>query len=344
MKLITEKTFRLLQIHFQMSRTKRKSDTIEPTVEKRSKIESDTNELLHLNDQNFTETDYQVAFKKVADRLINSHELVLNDEHFFRLCELEFYFYHQTRHPDTFAHRHPEQVHYSNWYFHRQGTSSTASYKAGTYKGLDITFSSLNGSSYGGILIRSIENKQTGQSYEGSCLVVDAILNLCQSETIKELVEIKLNKNLHIFTKNPFIYLRSITSEIIHQELIASPRVGLTLKLPSIDRERFLFRSYRFTPKDYYPSKMKMTILLSLAAEKYFQNTETKFTDYAKDLSVQTNTRLSTVMTNLNDLQNGYDLDITKKTSPLVNYHKKKFTTTDLAQAYGIWLKNYRSS
>jgi hypothetical protein len=209
-------------------------------------------------------------------------------------------------------------------------------------RGLDITFSSLNDSSYGGILIRSIENKQTGQIYEGSCLVVDAILNLCNSKTIKDLVEIKLNKNVDIFNKNPFIYLRSIQS-IMNQDLIASPRVGLTLKVPSIDRERFLFRSYRFTPKDYYPTKMKMTILLALAAEKLFNNKKEKFTDYAKDLSVETNTRLSTITSNLNDLQIGYDTNTAKKTSPLVDYYKKKFTTSDLAKAYGIWLRTYRS-
>jgi monomeric isocitrate dehydrogenase len=89
---------------------------------------------------------------------------------------------------------------------------------------------------------------------------------------------------------------------------------------------------------------MKMTILLSLAAQKYFNNTKKKFIDYAKDISIETNTRLSTVTSNLNDLQQGYDTDISTKTSPLVNYHKKNFTTSDLAKAYGIWLKTYRSN
>jgi hypothetical protein len=119
-----------------MSHNKRKSDVNEPIVdkEKRSKIESDTNDFLRLNDAHFDENDYQLAFQTIADKLINYHELVVNEQDCFRLCEIEFYFYHQTRHPDTFAHRHPEQQHQSNWYFHRQGTSSTASYKAGTYK------------------------------------------------------------------------------------------------------------------------------------------------------------------------------------------------------------------
>ncbi len=215
--------------------------------------------------------------------------------------------------------------------------------KISFFRGLDITFSSLNDLSYGGILIRSIENKQTGEIFEGSCLVVDALLNLCNSKTIKELVEIKLNKILHIFNKNQFIYLRSLKL-LNNQELFSSPRVGLTLKIPSIDRERFLFRSYRFTSKNYYPLKMKMTILLSLAAQKYFNNTKKKFTDYINDISIETNTRLSTVTSNLNDLQQGYDTDISKKTSPLVDYHKKNFTTSDLAKAYGIWLRTYRSN
>lgn len=102
--------------------------------EKRSKIEPISNDFLQLNDSDFNEKDYQNCFQTIADKLINSYELVFNDKDYFRLCEIEFYFYHQTRHPDTFAHRHPEQNSYSNWYFHRQGTSPTANYKGGTYK------------------------------------------------------------------------------------------------------------------------------------------------------------------------------------------------------------------
>jgi len=119
-----------------MSHNKRKSDVLEAEIatEKHTKIESNIDDFLRLNDGHFVERDYQLAFRTIADQLINHYELVVNKENLFRLCEIEFYFYHSIRHPDTFAHRHPEQEHYSNWYFHRQGTSSTASYKAGTYK------------------------------------------------------------------------------------------------------------------------------------------------------------------------------------------------------------------
>ena len=211
-------------------------------------------------------------------------------------------------------------------------------------RGLDITFSSPDGPSFGGILIRSIQNKATGQFYEGSCLVVDAILNICQIPTIKELVEVQLKSNLDSFHSNPLIYLQANTATSI-EELIASPRVGLTLKVPSLERERFLFRPYRFTPEDYYPSKMKMTIVLALAATKYFQNNtaETTFAQYANDLVAQTKSRSATVTSNLKDFQQGYDLDTSTKTSPLVDFYKKSFSTSDLARAYGIWLQKYRT-
>lgn len=150
-----------------------------------------------------------------------------------------------------------------------------------------------------------------------------------------------MKSNRKVFDQNQMIFLRQIERKNV-EELICSPRVGLTLKVPSVDRERFLFRPYRFTPRDYYPSKMKMTILLALAAAKFFSK-ESQFTDFAEDLVVQTNTRLATVMTNLKDLQKGYDEDTSSKSSPLVDFYKTTLTTSTLAKAYGIWLRYYRS-
>ena len=109
---------------------KRTAPATEPAV-KRPKHECD---LFTVEDQHATEEDYQSIFQSLAHRLINGYELVINEHDSFRLSELEFYLYHATRHADTFAHRHPEQVNYANWYFHRQGTSDTAAYKGGTYK------------------------------------------------------------------------------------------------------------------------------------------------------------------------------------------------------------------
>ena len=206
-------------------------------------------------------------------------------------------------------------------------------------RGLDITFGSLHHEAYGGILIRSIANRKTNEIIEGSCLVVETILKLCNSETIKELIETRLNFNLNVFDPNSVVFLRQIDCD--HEKtLVSSPRVGLTLKVPSIDRERFLFRPYRFTPDDYFPSKSKITLSLALVAKKYFQqtNTKKKFVDFSSILPTRAKLRPA----NFNDLQNGFDADVSKKSSPLVNFHKKTFNTSDLAKAYGIWIRNYQ--
>ena len=113
-----------------MANKRRQSDD-SISVDKRTK--SETN-FLDIQDDKAVEEDYQTIFHTLANRLINRHELVVDNQHCFRLTELEFYYYPPTRHADTFAHRHPEQTEHSLWYFHRQGTSATASYKAGTYK------------------------------------------------------------------------------------------------------------------------------------------------------------------------------------------------------------------
>ena len=132
-------------------------------------------------------------------------------------------------------------------------------------------------------------------------------------------------------------------SSIANDSLVGSPRVGLTLKVPSVDRERFLFRSYRFTPTNYYPRKMKMTIVLALAAQRYFQSSTTglTFSSFSDDLAADTKTRLATVKSNLADLQRGYEQDVTSQVSPLVHFHKRALSTSDLATAYGIWLRLY---
>lgn len=116
-----------------MAQVKRKSDVLESDVSSEKHAKTISN-ILQLTDDHLGENDYQTQFHTMADQLINHHELVVMEEHCFRLCEIEFYFYHSIRHPDTFAHRHPEQEHHSHWYFHRQGTANTANYKAGTYK------------------------------------------------------------------------------------------------------------------------------------------------------------------------------------------------------------------
>lgn len=66
------------------------------------------------------------------------------------MCEIEFYL-NCEGHKDTFTHGDTLQHENAKWYFHKMG----GNYKAGSYKGLDLTFGH-RGSTIGGILIRSL--------------------------------------------------------------------------------------------------------------------------------------------------------------------------------------------
>eukprot|EP00842_Homolaphlyctis_polyrhiza_P003978 jgi/Hompol1/4581/HPOL_003730-RA len=74
----------------------------------------------------------------------------------FKLVEVELYLHHAVHHPDVFAHRHPEQLQYGRWYFHKLGNS----FRGGTWKGLDLALgrpSPESGDTHCGVLIRSIK-------------------------------------------------------------------------------------------------------------------------------------------------------------------------------------------
>ena len=78
-------------------------------------------------------------------------------------------------------------------------------YKAGTYKGLDLAFGR-DEEAFGGILIRSVcslDNK----FIEGPCLTVDNVLDKTKSMTIKGLVE-KEDFNWNAFDEKSVFYLR----------------------------------------------------------------------------------------------------------------------------------------
>ena len=54
---------------------------------------------------------------------------------FFRITEVEVYFNDDKNHKDTFTHGDKYQRNGGHWYFHRMNGGT---YKAGTYKGLDL--------------------------------------------------------------------------------------------------------------------------------------------------------------------------------------------------------------
>lgn len=127
------------------------------------------------------EAAYPPAFRAIADLLLNRVTLLVSGEP-HRFTEIELYF-NGDDHGDDFTHGDPLQQKLGRWYFHRLGNE----YKSGTYKGLDITLGS--GGAFGGVLLRGAARLSSPlELIEGPSLLVDHILRLTGSPTIRDLV------------------------------------------------------------------------------------------------------------------------------------------------------------
>lgn len=113
----------------------------------------------------FTSSD----FLQISDLILN-HTALFANRKMYRICEIEMYLCSEI-HPDEFTHCHENQKSTGSWYFHRYNNGS---YKAGTYKGMDIVIG--NESAYFGILIRSIYDCTNDKFISGPCLCVNEIL------------------------------------------------------------------------------------------------------------------------------------------------------------------------
>lgn len=132
-------------------------------------------------------SDYEALFEEIADALLNRYVLTIGYHYKYRIAEIEFYFNDIIRkeadrvHTDTFTHGDEHQTKSGLWYFHRFGKV----YKAGTYKGMDLSFGKGKDMAYGGILIRALSSlgATNGKSLppnefiEGPCNSVVRILD-----------------------------------------------------------------------------------------------------------------------------------------------------------------------
>lgn len=83
------------------------------------------------------------SFDRIAIELLTKKALFVNDVE-FQFTEIEFYYFHENYHPDSYTHDHERNE--GEWRFHNQG--------------LDITFQA-NEKQVGGILIRGVKvNKE----------------------------------------------------------------------------------------------------------------------------------------------------------------------------------------
>lgn len=195
-------------------------------------------------------------FASLAAALLNRGRLIVCGQP-HRLTEIEFY-YHTADHPDPYSHRHPQQLSWGQWYFHRTGNS----FRGGSFKGLDLTFGGKK--AYGGILLRTLETPD-GKSIHGPSLVVDYLLARCEAANVADLAQALENRPA-TDTKSVLRLQFAATGDT---PLETAARVGLSFKrVPAIaENLRFLLAPYRFLSDPKRIAKGKVHLVLALACQ-----------------------------------------------------------------------------
>ncbi|SJL02689.1 uncharacterized protein ARMOST_06023 [Armillaria ostoyae] len=197
--------------------------------------------------------------------------------------EIEFYFWNSTCHRDPFTHGSQEQRRAGQWYFHRtprrsddstQNLISTSGYRGGTRKGLDLSISGgvtptkspyFPSSSqpdeqeaYGGVLLRTLRDLNSGKIISGPSLLADHILLLSGAERISDLVQdhwgndINAFKSLHVGERKARMFLCPAPIANPRPHIYKSPRIGLDLShpgttaTPTHPRVEFISQPYRY--------------------------------------------------------------------------------------------------
>lgn len=205
-----------------------------------------------------TPSEYEKHFVEELAPLLLQRVVMGIGESRYLIREVEFYFTDET-HNDPFTHCSSIQESTGVWYFHRQGSG----YKGGTYKGLDVAIGR-GADAPGGILIRSIEDLDSGELFCGPCKCVDRILSLLNSSAIASLVEDVLEDDIAVDGgKTQKLYLE-LSQEVPLDEVMFSGRVGLhlTKKVPIEEQCDFVFRRYRaFTNGKQIPKGRNLMVL-----------------------------------------------------------------------------------
>lgn len=202
-------------------------------------------------------TSMQDKFELFATHLLNDCVMYVGTQKYL-LEEVEFY-YHTDSHKDSYVHQIQDQKTSQQWYFHKY---KTGVYKSGTYKGMDLTFG--NAKTYGGILIRAIQNVGSGEYVIGPCNVVNHILKQLSISDVQDLVSGM--KSSDAFSDKNLFYLKK--EKGTNNTIFKGPRVGLSAKYP-----QYMFLNYRFLKSPNVTLKYKDT-LVSVLHNSGMQPTE----------------------------------------------------------------------
>lgn len=251
-------------------------------------------------------------FEAAAEMICNRVELVVGGER-HRLTEVEFYYFHDNVHPDSFAHCDPLQLEFGKWYFHR----IDGSYKGGSFKGLDISFG--DGVAYGGVLIRGLQ-KPDGSLVDGPCLCVNHILEKAKTPNVAFLDS--LLNGRHVWDSSSPMYLEE-SEQLEAKELYRSARVGLTLKRsqPGSNMPYYIARPYRFLTEPRRIKKGKTLLILSQISNG----------SDATSIHNLTGSPRPTIQKHIDSFAEG------QKLKDFRSFQKKELKSADLARLHGAF-------
>jgi hypothetical protein len=185
----------------------------------------------------------EASFSRIAKRLFSDYQLVVNEIFYYRLIDIEFYYYAPGKFEDVYANRHEAQRSSGKWYSHGSG--------------IDITFG--NGEYYGGILIRGIASiRGEGQAdHMGIYKQIHGPLN----------VKTEIFSNMHgAFEKAAnYLYLQDVSQERMGanmanpEYIVRTNRIGLNPAKDSADKG-FYNGKYRYVIFPHLKLKNKTQI------------------------------------------------------------------------------------
>lgn len=155
------------------------------------------------------------SFDQLAKTLLKEVKIVtLKNE--YKINEIEFYFNNQLDHDDPFTHENIRQGIFGQWYFHR--FKNVEPYQSLRRKGLDITFGSMQHQTFGGILIRKIQNLQSNIEIQGVGILVQEIMKDYSNDQFELIAKSEIPQE--VFSKEHGLYLdkkQNEKSEIIYK-------------------------------------------------------------------------------------------------------------------------------
>lgn len=183
-------------------------------------------ELETLSEGDLTTLDLETSFVKVAGKMM-TEVLVSSPSGMYWLDEMEFYFYDSQKCRDVYAHCHPRQLGFGNWYFHRY--RSLNGFRRFSRNGLDLAFGSRKTERYGGILFRAITHVTGDRKIEGINRTAKALIEGLGAPAVDRLA---FGKEITVFDMEQPLHL-TCAPEKRTGEIVASHRKGLN---PKVDR------------------------------------------------------------------------------------------------------------